>query len=245
MNFYDELIIELKELVLKNDFETALLKINQELAMPYVPSDIEEQLMKFKVEVFEKISNTANANNNLNAEYILQLLKSNDREQQAFGINFLNKINLRDKLDEVSEILLLERIDNSIKTLILFTLKEQEINKIFDVLYSGVQKKWNPSEIDFENNFKFITKIDEVISKSIENENPGIAHDAKMLNINFYLNNLDNFNTLFLNEKAAAFIIFAIEMLEERKEMSFIKQWFDFDEEKALELLKEIKSHEQ
>ncbi|ATZ21766.1 hypothetical protein [Mesoplasma tabanidae] len=244
MNFYDELIAELKELVLENDFETALLKINQELSMPYVPSDIEEQLMKFKVEIFEKISNKASNNNNLNADYILQLLKSDDREQQAFGINFLNKINLRDKLNEVSEILLLKKIDNSIKTLILYTLKEQEINKIFDVSYSGVQRQWNPFEINFDDNFKFITEIDEVISKSIENENPGIAHDAKMININFYLNNLDNFNTMFLNEKAAAFILFAVEMLEEKKEMSYIKQWFDFDEEKASELLKEIKGNE-
>ncbi|ATI74174.1 hypothetical protein [Mesoplasma florum] len=245
MNFYDELIIELKELVLKNDFETALLKINQELSMPYVPSDIEEQLLEFKTQIFEQISKKANSNNNLNAEYILQLLKSSDREQQAFGINFLNKINLRDKLNDVSELLTLEKIDNSIKTLILFTLKEQEINKSFDVLYSGVQQSWNPIEIDFENNFKFITEIDEVISKSIENENPGIAYDAKMLNINFYLNNLDKFNNSFLNEKAAAFILIAIEMLEEKKEMSYIKQWFNFDEDKAHEILKEIKGYEQ
>ncbi|AVN64586.1 MULTISPECIES: hypothetical protein [Mesoplasma] len=245
MNFYDELIIELKELILKNDFETALLKINQELSMPYVPSDIEGQLLEFKTQIFEQISKKANSNNNLNAEYILQLLKSSDREQQAFGINFLNKINLRDKLNDVSELLTLERIDNSIKTLILFTLKEQEINRSFDVLYSGVQQSWNPIEIDFENNFKFITEIDEVISKSIENENPGIAHDAKMLNINFYLNNLDKFNNSFLNEKAAAFILIAIEMLEEKKEMSYIKQWFNFDEDKAHEILKEIKGYEQ
>ncbi|ATZ18221.1 hypothetical protein [Mesoplasma melaleucae] len=244
MNFYDELIIELKELISKNDFENALLKINQELSMSYVPADIEKKLSDFKIEIYKKISLKANTNNSINAEYILKILKSNDREQQAFGINFLNKINLRDHLSVISEILLLDRIDNSIKTLILFTLKEQEINKVFDVLYSGAHKDWNPIDIDFENNFKFINEIDEVISKSIENENPGIAHDAKMLNINFYLNNLDTFNTLNLNEKAAAFILFAIEMLEAESDFAYIKQWFDFDENIAEKCLKEIKGHE-
>lgn len=244
MNFYDELILEIKELISNNDLDNALLKINQELSMPYVPSDIEAHLSIFKIAIYEKISLKVNTNNTINAEYILELLKSNDREQQAFGINFLNKINLRDHLSVISEILLLDKIDNSIKTLILFTLKEQEINKVFDVLYNGAQKKWNPIDIEFENNFKFINQIDEIISKSIENENPGIAHDAKMLNISYYLNNLDTFNVLNLKEKAAAFIIFAVEMLESKKDFDFIKQWFDFDENIAAEFLKEIKGNE-
>ncbi|ASZ09293.1 hypothetical protein CK556_02980 [Mesoplasma chauliocola] len=244
MNFYDELIIEIKEFISEHDFDNALLKINQELTMPYVPSDIEEKLTKFKVEIYEKISTKANINNSVNAEYILQLLKSSDREQQAFGINYLNKINLREHVEEISAILKLENIDNSIKTLILFTLKEQEINKEFDVLYSGAQITWKPIEIDFESNFKFITEIDELITKSIENENPGIAYDAKMLNINFYLNNLDIFKPENKNEKAAAFILYAIEMLDEIRNFSYLKQWFNFNEELAAKILMEIKNYE-
>lgn len=243
MNYYEEIILEIKSLIQNKKESEALLKINTELSMPYIPSDIEKELLILKKESHSAINFKIAKSNNVDPDYLFELLISSDKEQQVIATNYLTKINLREYLKQIQTVLKSENLDDSIKTLIIYNIKIQEINQDFEMLFNHEFLTINPKDIDFEKDFNFINQIDELISNSIENENPGIAHDAKFLNINYYLNHFNIFNQNNLNEKAAAFILLAISMLEGEKEISYAKKWFNYNEEIASKILMELKQN--
>jgi hypothetical protein len=55
LNYYDELINEIKELISNHNYNGALIKINDELLMPYIPQQVEKVLTTLLQEVNEKI----------------------------------------------------------------------------------------------------------------------------------------------------------------------------------------------
>ncbi|PPE04367.1 hypothetical protein EELLY_v1c00410 [Entomoplasma ellychniae] len=243
MSYYNETIAEIEKLIQEKKESEALLKINVELSMPYIPNDIEIQLINLKKEVHSAINLKTEKSQSIDPKYLFELLSSSDKEQQIIATNFLSKINLREYLKEIKEILNFIQLENSIKTLIIYNLKLQEINQSLEFIFNQEKIIINPSKVEFEEDFEFINEIDKLIYNSVENENPGIAHDAKFLNINYYLNNFPIFKRENANEKAAALILLSIEMLEGEKQVSYVKKWFNYNEEICKQILMELKQN--
>lgn len=124
LNYYNELIEEIKLLVLKKDLINAEKLIMQELKMPYTPQEIEQEL----IEIFEQI---VQADEKIKAiiefDEIEKLVQSPNFDHQIIGIQALRDHNLRTKVEWLEN--LYERQANIlIKNLILEIMIEQQID---------------------------------------------------------------------------------------------------------------------
>lgn len=103
LNYYDECLAAISDLMQKKEYISALKLIESELSMPYVPADSLTKLKlaykecQFKVKENEPVRS-------LSPEEIENALHSNE-ECQIMAVNALNKCNLRDMLDIVKEYL--------------------------------------------------------------------------------------------------------------------------------------------
>ncbi|KAF5295741.1 hypothetical protein FQA39_LY12914 [Lamprigera yunnana] len=101
MNYYDEMINEIKELIKNQEFGKALKIIQTELDMPYIPNDIEKQLVAFQKEL--TANDVKNTRVNFSIDKIKEMLLSTDEVDQALVLQYIEELQLKIQ-KEVGEI---------------------------------------------------------------------------------------------------------------------------------------------
>lgn len=121
MNYYDDILNKINELIKNNDINKALSIVEEELRAPYLPKDFNENLLS--------IYDNFHKNNTfiMNDEMIEDFLYSTN-EKQLIAVDQLNKKNLREYIDLCNEYLTSKGFINA-KVLLVDSLIRQEIGE--------------------------------------------------------------------------------------------------------------------
>lgn len=172
-NYYDELVENIKTAIDNKEYDKALNLIKEEFKMPYIPMDVEEVLKNFLLVIPHDEKSKAI---NFEAEDIEKMLKG-DYEHQITAINYLDSINVRNYMDIIEEYLK-SNADRLLKSLLIMTLVNQEIQKEITMIDKGQEYNFIPMSIEpphltdgYQNAYKIISDV-------LENDDPSSAKMA-------------------------------------------------------------------
>jgi len=157
MNYYDECIAEIKELISKEDYKEARFKIETERHMPYLPREFEKELTKL-----EALLPTANKDEHLEISEIEKYLFS-DTALQARAVLELQEMNLRNQLELIQHYLLSVEGDLSCKVYLLRLLKQQDIKAELKILKKGEVLNFNTEELELAEDSPYFMKMIEAL----------------------------------------------------------------------------------
>lgn len=141
MNYYDELIDNLNQLINDHDYEKAKAILLNELDLAYVPRDIEEKLYEY-LSIIKSVTNSLKS---LSDEEIVDYLYK-DNNHQLLAIEELNKRNIRDYLDICFKYLKSNGFKNA-KVLLIDSLIRQEIDYEFEFVDDNKSINFNPKHL--------------------------------------------------------------------------------------------------
>ena len=137
MNYYEEILKEIKECIENKEYEQARRLIENELSVPYVPRDVERQLQEFLNTVKEASFMPISLTDEDIEKYLFM-----DEVHQLMAVDGLNKRNLREYIDLCQKYLSSQGYINA-KALLIDSLIRQGINHEF----SYGEDSFNPKEI--------------------------------------------------------------------------------------------------
>lgn len=137
MNYYDETLEKIENLLKEEKAEQALLIIDEELKQAYIPKDFEEKLLKYKSR-FQKES----AKKSLSDDEIIEYLKDS-KDKQLIAVSLLDKKNLRDYVDICNQYLSGDGFINA-KVLLIDSLIRQEIGDDITFNNNGLEYNFIP-----------------------------------------------------------------------------------------------------
>lgn len=240
-NFYDELLSDIKKAIDDNDFENALKLINTELSMPYIPENVESDLLKYlKIIRTKQNKNLFENNRNFNIDKIREMLNSKDTIQQMIAIKNLASVNIRLLLEDVEKYLISKNNSNDNKTFLLLALSEQDINIDFKVL-KDKEYIINPNQIDVQSIDWKIEKIENKLIEFITDKNPSLIEMSKQILFSYFLNSFPNIDLDEINEIAVAVLYTTYEINNINLDLEQIKTKLSFNKDKVNLILKVIK----
>ena len=134
MNYYEDILKKIKELIDQGNHEDARRLILNELDMPYVPKDFEETLHDLLMQINDTDKNVRK----FSEEEILSFLDK-DEKYQLIAVSELDRMNLRNHLDVIARYLMNEERSVNAKALLIDSLIAQQIDEPF--LYKSKDKE--------------------------------------------------------------------------------------------------------
>ncbi|ATZ20225.1 DUF3196 family protein [Mesoplasma lactucae] len=185
MNFYEERLLELQKLIDQNEIEQALKLINEELSMPYVPKDFEDDLIKLRTRILvEKINNEEH---HLSSDKIFSLIKSDqtDLVEKVGLVKQLEESNLRKHISELQD-LLNSDLTNEVKMMIIYLLNQQGINNDFNYKKNSKTLKINPMTFDFQTQEMVPLETIKLIDDELGSFSPQLVEMGKQIMVSLY-----------------------------------------------------------
>lgn len=170
MNYYDELLDSIRNYIENNDLKSAKSLIDEELRMPYIPENVEEELLNLQKII---LSNNTSLKAISDEELIAYLC--GDREEQLIAANILAQKNLRDYIDIIEDYFKREDGFDNAKVYIVSLLIEQEIGHEFHLIKNGIHYEFIPRylyKLDELDSFKEVVSL---IEKNYSN-NPSLMN---------------------------------------------------------------------
>lgn len=133
-NYYDELLISVKQMIKNNQNDQAVKLIEEEFKLPYIPSIYEEKLKKIYEEIKPNFQNKKQTNPFTKEEIIEIFLNFTDEHSSDFLMEIAQMMfeyNWRDHIDEIQQIFSHSRIKNGVKATIYNVLSLQNLNHNF------------------------------------------------------------------------------------------------------------------
>ena len=141
--FYDIMIIYLHSLINTNQKEKALKLVKEELSMPYIPMNFENEF----IEIYKEVAYIEKEGKeyNLSRDKIEEILcVEEDKNLIILAIVELCKLNIRDFYDCISEFFK-RNVKNIYKVMLIDALRGQGVNKEFIVKNNNKEYKVMPS----------------------------------------------------------------------------------------------------
>ena len=188
LNYYDELINEIEGLIDNNDYNEALIKLKTELTMPYIPQHIEKMLEALLKDVTAKmIEQQPKPNSVWSLAKISEILTHpTDEETQLLAFHYLKDQNLRKILPIIRKYFVNKKVSNFTKIYLLYLLKEQEINEVFQVQKTNGFFKLNPQEMIPYQEEKQVKLVMQLLDQWVYNDNPSLYHTCLYLLETYY-----------------------------------------------------------
>ena len=195
-------------LLLTNDFVRALTAYSYYEELPYISIEIEEFLPELKKYIYQKISNKTSK---MSDDEIINNLKNFDhRDLFLKSIYEVQKRDIKPFLPFLKDALKSEKIDNTIKSLILVLLVEKKVEDEVKVNKNGCEYTLIPRFLD-----PIITtkEIETIVYRHIKDKDVSILNLVNQLMVDFALKIYpDNFLEESEEEYLMAFYILAYEM---------------------------------
>ncbi|PQP78542.1 DUF3196 domain-containing protein [Spiroplasma sp. ChiS] len=190
LNYYDELIDEIKKLISNYDYNGAFVKINDELMMPYIPQQVETVLRRLLQEVNEKMQKQKPRETTVWTLAKISDILANpaDEETQLLAFQYLKDQNLRQILPVIRKYFLNKKVTDFAKIYLLYLLKKQEITEIFEVKKTNGTFQLNPSQIIPYKENEQVKTIMKLLDQWVYNDNPSLYHTCLYLLETYYYN---------------------------------------------------------
>ncbi|AUF83645.1 DUF3196 domain-containing protein [Mesoplasma syrphidae] len=244
MNFYDEIILEISELINNSDYHQAMTIISQELAMPYIPAEVELKLLQFKKQILN-LSDGLIKNSGaqtFSIENIQKMLNNeNDIISQTIAINNIDKVNIRLIVDDIKKYLLNPKVASQNKTFLLFALLKQDFDMELEMFKNSEHFTINPIELSVEKIDKEIQAIKSIVDQSLGQENPSLAEIATTSLFLYFFYSFPKVALEQTHEAAAAIIYLAHEMSGLDYKIEETTKWFKIDLEVTKQYIQQIK----
>ncbi len=142
-NYYQDFFEEVKEIT-KKDAKQALMKIQHELSMPYIPLEVEKKLLELQSDLNSSLVKNSFI---IDLESIDEGLESDQQEQQLKAIDALSHVSCRDYLEAIQ--CYFNRVPHeNLQALLIDILIEQQINHEFDITHRGNSITFIPCYIE-------------------------------------------------------------------------------------------------
>lgn len=177
MSYYQEIIETIQEKIKDKEYLKALMLLNQELEMPYVPKIYLDQFEALKKEVESVVH--IEQHHEKDSEAILDgLFKSELLQLQA--VNALSKRNLRDYLDLVQSYLKKQPFEEA-AVFLIDALIEQNIDIPIEYLKNDLLYIFIPCDLKRPCESEGFLQADQYLQKWIQSENPSFYEMAKQV----------------------------------------------------------------
>lgn len=142
-SFYQEMLAEIDALMMSKQFQEAKQKIEMELSMPYIPSDVEHQLKQKQQELNAdaKVKTLS-----FDDETLEKMLKGNE-EEALIAIDYLQQMNLHRYVDMIQDVFAVQTSRLVVVSLMLALMK-QNITQEFHCDIDGLQISFMPCYIE-------------------------------------------------------------------------------------------------
>ena len=139
MNYYDETLIKIRNLIDQKEFDEAKRLISNELEMAYIPKDFENELRG----MIDEINDSTISSAMMGIEQIESYLQM-DEQHQLLAVDALNKMNLRDHIGLCERYLSSDAFING-KVLLIDSLIAQQIDHGFIFQKDQTEYSFNPA----------------------------------------------------------------------------------------------------
>ena len=174
-NYYDDILEKINKALENNENQRALFYIEEEMSMPYIPMEFEEQLIELQKRCKAGMHDDRT---HLSDEEIIEYLNGSPLKQ-IMAVNALNDKNIREYLDVVETYLKGEG-DVKAKVLLINTLMEQDITEELTVNKDGFEIEFTPryaEPVEISDGYnRAMEFFDEVLK-----QNPSVYQMAKDL----------------------------------------------------------------
>ncbi len=136
MNYYDEILKKIEELITKDEDKAREL-IEEELKQAYIPHDVQEKLLEYQDRLRKSF-----IKKELSDEDIISYLKDS-KEKQLLAVSVLDRKNLREYIDICNEYLKSDGFINA-KVLLVDSLIRQEIGDNIYLNKDGLEFNFIP-----------------------------------------------------------------------------------------------------
>lgn len=143
--YYEEILKEIRKLMAAGDFKEAFAILEDELAMPYIPRDSEQELVNLYNECRSELQFQQNERT-YHDDDIADLLQGS-LDQQFMAVELLKKSNMRNHLEEV-EAYLCGKPDILVRSLLIDALMEQNISEELHTVEEGMDVTFLPCYIE-------------------------------------------------------------------------------------------------
>ena len=141
MNYYDETLVKIEDLIKEENYEEAKRLILNELEISYVPKEFEEKLYDLLSLINEKTFKILH----LNIDDIEKYLFMDDLHQLQ-AVSELDKLNLRDHIS-LCDKYLKSNCNEAARAYLIQSLIIQQINHVFVCDKNGEKISFNPSNM--------------------------------------------------------------------------------------------------
>ena len=168
-DFYETLISDVKQCMAMQDFTKALALLEAEFTMPYIPKEVEAQL----IALYNTCKSEVNAMKTTRKyeEDDIEELLSGSLDEAFQGVEMLKASNVRKHLDIVKSYLKQEP-HFLIRTLLIEILIEQDIHEEIELDYDGLDVVFTPSYVELPQYQEALGQAIQLVQSYYENENP-------------------------------------------------------------------------
>ena len=170
-NYYETCLTEIRQAISDNKLSDALRILDEELAMPYVPSPYNETFVSLRDSI--RIDTSPQSKYFEDIDDIENALRGNDALKLKAIIS-LERMNLRVYLEEIQQLLSDITIDDWMKRQILIFLIDQDINQEIRVSIIGQHVTLNPKNLMNPIGSKEYLETLNYLEDKLESDNPSL-----------------------------------------------------------------------
>ncbi|MGL5268505.1 MAG: DUF3196 family protein [Spiroplasma sp.] len=188
-NYYHEIIVKINNLISQEIWEQALVLVQEELAVAYVPKQYQEQFQKLYSDIVFNLKlkneNQEEKNNFWTLAMINKVISNFENEEQhPIAFYHLQNYNVRLILPSVINYLLNPNISNINKTRLLIVMKNQGIKDKFKIVKTHGTFTISPVKFPLWYQLKIYQNISKLLEQKVYSDNPSLFQIC-----NFLLNN--------------------------------------------------------
>lgn len=172
--FYEEMLQEVRRLMDQGQQEAAAARITAELAMPYVPPSVSQQLMDLQRQLHRNQADRDRPQVQLSLDQIEEGLKQ-DRQHQLQAVDALHQMNLRPHLEMIRDYLV-RQPDPLASALLIDSLIEQQIGEELTLNRDGLSCTFIPRYQEGAAESDGFVQASAQLHDWFENEDPSFLH---------------------------------------------------------------------
>lgn len=168
-NYYESVIFNIKNHIENDEIKEAKALLNEELKMPYIPNEYENELQRLN-QIVESLLKLNEESKQITITQIEKYLNGNDQEQLQAVAVLLDK-NLRSHIDLIQNYLC-KNPNKEAASLLIDALIEQNISNEFTYICDGIEFNFIPTYLIKPYESDGFLKADNLLQKWISNDNP-------------------------------------------------------------------------